>query len=509
MRGLAHRLLQPYNPRMERDLKTCLGEHLRVMLEAIAEGWRIPLADERTDELIALLHDEMTKPGAATALLNRLSDAEREALGYVVALGEVKGHDMLRRYGGIRHLGAGRLEWENAWRAPVSTTERLFFLGLVFRGYSADESYHGQVFFVPPDLRAALPPLPVTLPRFECHPAPTPESVWDADDTFCEDVLAILVHLRKHEVRARKGILAAHEMRTLASRLTGMQNRQRLALLQHMCERTGMIVREEGVWKPTAVAADWLRRTPTGRRQWLFEAWAADPTVNELCQVPSINCEQTGWRNDPVLARRTVLHYLAQCPVGQWLTLSSFVGSLHEVAPDLQRPDGDYDSWFIRDAKTGQYLSGFENWERVEGAYIRYLLVGPLVWLGIVAVGRSEQAAAADVFALRPEESIALKSDLEEEPSLLPLTVQPDHTVLAQEPADWYDRFLLERFARWVGRKDGTAHYRITRDSVREGVVRELTASQITAFLRRASAGRAPAAVLRAVQRWADEAISP
>ena len=52
--------------------------------------------------------------------------------------------------------------------------------------------------------------------------------------------------------------------------------------------------------------------------------------------------------------------------------------------PDFQRPDGDYGSWYIRDAAGDAYLSGFESWDRVEGVLIADLLAGPLHWLGVV-----------------------------------------------------------------------------------------------------------------------------
>ncbi|NIO71720.1 MAG: hypothetical protein GTN71_22490, partial [Anaerolineae bacterium] len=51
---------------------------------------------------------------------------------------------------------------------------------------------------------------------------------------------------------------------------------------------------------------------------------------------------------------------------------------IKESDPDFQRPDGDYSSWYIRQADTGRYLSGFESWDQVEGALIAYLIAQPL-----------------------------------------------------------------------------------------------------------------------------------
>ena len=60
---------------------------------------------------------------------------------------------------------------------------------------------------------------------------------------------------------------------------------------------------------------------------------------------------------------------------------------------------GDYDSWYLRDAESGEYLRGFEHWEQVDGALVYYLITGPLHWLGILHLGASEEDG--EVLALR------------------------------------------------------------------------------------------------------------
>ena len=56
--------------------------------------------------------------------------------------------------------------------------------------------------------------------------------------------------------------------------------------------------------------------------------------------------------------------------------------AVHQQQPDFQRPAGDYDSWFLRDQQSGEFLRGFEHWDEVDGALLRYLICGPLHWLG-------------------------------------------------------------------------------------------------------------------------------
>ena len=564
---------------MPQPLRDSLTEYPRIMLEAIAEGWGIALTDEQSPEVVDRLAAEMVDPESVQFVLRRLSEMEREALAYVSALGQVKVHVMTRKYGAIRHLGPGRLEWEAAWRQPVSSAERLWFLGLIYREYAQDERYHGEVVYIPAELRTALPPLSIELPTFRVEPAPNPTAphtraknagrhtgtrdgipmVQDDGDALARDVYVVLAYVRNHQVRERtpkrgygvptresarlrrdsrgyavrpgglrpngrvpKGILTARELAALRPRLAGSSDPQRLRFLLHLCAKGGFIGAEEGLWVPTAEAATWLKGSDIARQRALYRTWLDDTDWNELWLMPGVHCENTGWRNDPLLPRQTVVDYLRQCPVATWWTIRSFVESIHGVAPDLMRPDGDYDSWYIRDVQTGQYWMGWGSWPKVEGALIGYLLQQPLRWLGVVATGQPEGEVDAGCFMLTRQGAAVLGAGdvaptpkshrlrrastgygVPSQPQLM--TVQGDLQVLVPHGASWYDRFLLERFATWVSEKDGTAHYRMDARSVHACVSSGVTLEQMLAFLRRVSGNRLPPAAVRSLQDWATD----
>ena len=73
-------------------------------------------------------------------------------------------------------------------------------------------------------------------------------------------------------------------------------------------------------------------------------------------------------------------------PPDDWWPVSEFVQFVKDNDPDFQRPAGDYDSWYIRDASTGEYR-GFESWDRVDGALLWFILTGPMYWLGLTDLG--------------------------------------------------------------------------------------------------------------------------
>jgi hypothetical protein len=518
---------------MPQCLRDALTEYPRIMLEAIAEGWGVVLTDEQAPEIVVRLAAEMVNSESVQFLMRRLNDAEREALAYVAAVGQVKAHVMARQHGAIRRLGPGRLEWEAAWRQPISPAERLWFLGLICREYAQDERYHGDVFYIPAELRAVLPPLSIMLPVFHVEPAPDPPVIHDDGDALAHDAFVVLSYVRRHEVRARtpkrqygvpEGILTARDLAALhprlagsvlhpASGLTGSSDpregvrstyTQRLRFLLHLCARAGLIGVKEGLWTPTERAAAWLKGSGIVRQRVLYQAWLEDADWNELWLMPGVRCEDTGWRNDPLPPRRVVVDYLRQCPVAEWWTVDSFVDSLHGVAPDLMRPDGDYDSWYIRDAQTGQYLRGWGSWPRVEGALIRYLVQHPLYWLGVVAVGQSEGEADGSCFMLTQQGAAILGTSEVAPARSQRMIVQSDLQVLVPRGASWYDRFLLERFAQWVDDKDGVARYRMDAGMVRAYLSGGVTMEQILAFLRRVTGNRLPPGVVGTLQSWAD-----
>jgi hypothetical protein len=487
---------------MARSLRICLAEYPRIMLEAIAEGWGIALTNKQLPEVVDRLALEMTNSDNLQLLLQRLSAPERQALALVAATGQVKAHVLTRRYGELRHFGPGKLEWAHAWREPATLVERLWFLGLLYAGYGTDERFRGQVFFIPPEILAALPPMSAALPVFHVESAPIPAIVHDDSEALAQDASTILSYLRNNQVHARTGILSSQDLPRLRPRWSGPATVGRLSFVQHLCKASGLVSKAPGVWKPTAAAADWLKASPCDRRRSLYQAWQHDAEWNELWLVPGIRCEKTGWHNDPVSARQGVLRSLAQCAVGTWCTIESFITAIHEVSPDFLRPDGDYDSWYIRHAKTGHYLTGYQNWDKVEGALIHYLLESNLRWLGIVALGGTRQEDPLDRFMLTPGGAATLGLSEGPQPVLRPFLLQPEMQVLVPRESNWYDRYLLERFARWLGEQSAGTTYVLDKPSVQGGLQSSISLDQILAFLRRTTGRTPPSPIVRTLRAW-------
>lgn len=484
------------------DLQRFLIDYDTALLRALAQNRGVALTTNRQRQAAEELAAALLDPLSVRVALARLSEGGRAALDSLLAGGgQMRAPHFFRQFGSIRPIGPGRLERETPWQAPANPAEELHYLGFLFRAFAQPEGGPGEFVFLPTDLIPQLPEPQVGPPVFALELVPAPARQVDGGEALVEDLFTYLVFVQIHDLRPyADGRLGRRDTAALRERLTDADER-RLALLRHLAERLGFVARPEGLLRLGAgPVKGWLSAPASRRLAALQEAWRDDPTWNDLCQVPGLVCDrEAGWhlRYDPVATRRAVLAQLARCPLEGWWTRASFVAAVKLAHPDFQRPDGDYTSWYIRDAESGEYLSGFEAWDQVEGALLADLLAGPLHWLGIVARAPGDlcglTAAGARLLGLLAEEP--------EAPPAPPLVVHPDFGVELPPPVNFYARFQAARFAEF--QSAAPCRYRLTAGALGRALSRGLQVEQILAFLRQASDDRVPANVAGQMQLWA------
>jgi hypothetical protein len=249
----------------------------------------------------------------------------------------------------------------------------------------------------------------------------------------------------------------------------------------------------------------WLKKPRAEQLGELQNVWLEDKSWNDLCHVPGLRCEETGWRNDPVLARKAVLDLLRTCAVGVWFSIAGFVEAVRDHMPDFARPEGDFTSWYIRDARSGEYLTGFEHWDQVEGALLVYLLSGPLHWLGVLSMGYKEGWEKPSVFRITVWGAafLGLPRDPPMDLPLHPALVAPDGTITLSREAPLSDRFQLARIAEW--RSVGPQYvYALTPASVGRALGAGIEVERIERFLARISQDNVPAAAILRLRGWAE-----
>ena len=489
-----------------KTLRQSLLDRDLAFLEVIARQWGLVLEGRQKEEVLDQLESALLWPEAVATTLAELSPQERAALDALLAAGgQMPVESFIRHHGPIRRVGPGRLRREEPWRQPMGGAEGLWYRGLMALGFDL-ETPEAEVVYISSDLFPLLPRPQKGELQFVVASAPMPEQQKRGGSAFRQDTCTFLIYLYSVAVRpGPKGDIPQRHRRQLLGALLE-EDSDRLALIEHLAQRLSLIEeRDRRLQLNPSPTRAWLRASPAQQLWALQQCWRDSQDWNELWRVPGLQCQPTGWRNDPLTTRRRLLGWLARCPAGEWLSVESFVQALKSTDPDFQRPDGDYDGWYIRDVTTGGYLTGFESWERVEGALIRDLLARPLFWLGIVMLGMDEGRPVAFQITPQGEAFLAGGEPPAPEPTL-PLAIAPDLTIRAPLQGSLYDRFQVARFAERVsvlaGKDTPPFGYRITPESLAGSREQGVALSQIVAFLERATEGNLPRNVPTLLADW-------
>ena len=262
----------------------------------------------------------------------------------------------------------------------------------------------------------------------------------------------------------------------------------RLALLLHLANRLGWLTldKERRIALTGNAVRAFLEQTRAEQRQTLFTAWRDSPEWNDLCRVTALECTETGsWHNDPQGTREAVLRLIATLQPGMWYSQDDVIRAIRETAADFQRPTGNYDTWYIRSRETGDFLKGFEQWEAVEGALLRFLFSGPLHWLHALDLA---EPSAGDDFQIALSDWGARWLGLEvaqpEESPRRALTIDDSFRITMPHGTSLAVRFRIERFASWEASYPQYV-YQINQRSLQRAQAGGISRPQILKFLER------------------------
>ena len=470
-----------------RSLRQFLIDTEPALLRVIASRWDMPPSPaSKTRDIAGAVAAWLADPEHAPVIVERLAAPECEALRVLIAGGgSVGASAFARRFGSIRPVGPARLERDQPWRAPISPAEGLWYLGLIYRSFEERSGGMQDVIVAPPELHplAALLAAP-ELPADTLPPAAAPASPSSSAAQLADDLCTLLAHL-----------LDPYE--PAWTRQLRDADPDRLALLERLAQRARLVRPDRRKLDP-APALAWLGAPTLDQLRGLFIAWSGDEAWNDLEHVSALKIEAGAWRNDPLAPRRAILAHLRAALPESWHTLDSLAARIKRQQPDFARPE--FDTGYIRDTRSGDYLHGFDAWDRVEGELIRHVLTRPLFWMGIVDLG-------GDLFKVTPIGAAILglidapPPGLAEPASHYVVRADATVSVLASRRLE---RFQLARVADFVSAGD-VYTYRLTPASLARARRQKIDASRIIDSLRRASQAEAPPSVVRAVQRWSSK----
>jgi hypothetical protein len=489
-----------------KTLHECLTDYDTTLLRAIAERRGAEVTTSQPREMAKEMAGALLEPDSVAEALTWLAAEERRALDALLASGgRMRAHRFAQRFGEIRRFGPGSLAREAPWRQPISPAEGLWYRALIARGFAEEAGTVVEFVFIPSDLIPLLPPARVPDAVFQVPPADQPDRMVPGDPACVDDLGTLLVMAQDRALRVSGEELDPRSTDALQQPFL-VRGSARVGFLFHVAQSAGLLrLQGRAVHLDRDAVRSWLRLSRAQQLRALQDAWLADPTWNDLWHVSSIRCEATGWRNDPLLARQAVLDLLRRCASEAWLSIAGFVDAVHEHVPDYLRPNGDFESWYIRDARSGEYLTGFEHWDRIEGALLAYFVTGPLHWLGMLSLGYREGWEKPSSFRLTPWGAAFLdpsRSPPEELPAQA-ARVTPESVVFMPRQASLSDRFQLARIADWQASGEDYV-YAITPASLGRTLSDGVQVERVERFLQRISEDQVPAAAIARIRTWAE-----
>lgn len=488
------------------DLSQSLQDRDLGHLGIIADLWglEIEAPDARTglSRLVTLILDVEL----VTEVVDALPERARPALQALLRNeGYLPWSAFTRQYGVLREMGAARRDRERPFEnANATPTEALWYRGVIGRAFFDTRDGPEEFAYVPGDLLELLPTPERGADQPLGRPASPSERIYPipAKDTILDDACTLLAGLRLELPESELAPLifcGAHSLSSLS-----LVPLQRLLLVAGLLDEAGLPDPE-----PTRAFLEMERGKAL---LTLVEAWLDSVTFDELRFLPGLSAEGE-WQNDPKSTRESILDFLSalpgfneDSPDWPYWSLSSFVAAVKVSHPDFQRPAGDYDSWYLRDQASGKYLRGFEHWDEVDGALIRFMIAGPLHWLGITELAvPAEPGEGIPVTAFRFSSWAAdllrreTPQGLRAEDGLL--TVRADGRIRVPREAPRVARYQAARFGEWDGFKDGFYRYCLTPTSLKRAREQGLHVHHLLGLLGR-YATAVPPNLVEALERW-------
>jgi hypothetical protein len=476
-----------------RTLRNTLHDLEPGELRIVAERWgvdtELPAGTAASEALAAW----MLQPANLAECLAGLTDGEAHVLAALRRhAGRMPLADAERRFGEWRRMGPARRDRIQPHRNPSGPLESLSYSGLIGRAFADAPAGPQEFVFLPSDLMPLLPALSAEPPAL--LPAAEPSLVLPAPPSAAEDCVTILAAFRRRGMRDLE-----QAARWCEPILPFLMQPEAARLLITLLLEVGAV--SEAPHRPHAEQTGrFLQSLHDDPRRPLAD-WRSSKRWNDLSQVPSLSCETLDWPGDPLTTRQALLEILDGLPHGVWFELAALVQLIRNECPGFQRTAGEFDAWYLRHRQSGEFLRGYEHWDDVEGALIRYVVCGPLHWLGHVDLGCVAHGVSPDRFRrctpLTPQRTTSAAQ------------IDPEGVIRVPFGAPPAQRYQLARFCEWEARAPTGFIYRLTPSALRLAYGQGLRPPQVVTLLESASGQPLPAHLQRALLRTDAGTTSP
>jgi hypothetical protein len=485
-------------------LHTLQGNDLG-FLRMIANAWGIELNAPDAYTALPLLVKAINSRVLIHEIVETLPTEAQSALQALLENeGKLSWALFCRRYGEVRAMGAAKRDRERPDLKPASPAEMLWYRALISKAFLNLPPEPQEFAYIPDDLLVHLTPLSKeTLSAWGRAASPVESA---APIPATDDILDHACTL-----------LAALRMGMDLSTLDESEGEIPLNCLRQLLISAHLV---NGYNVPDPEKTRVFLEAERGEAlSLLARAWFNSTTFNDLRLLPGLLFEGD-WVNDPLTTRQSILEMISHLPQGTWWSLSAFIASVRERHPDFQRPAGDYDSWFIRHENSEEYLRGFSSWDEIDAALLRFIITGPMHWLGIMDLAIPESSMVSGI----PVEKFSSTSASAFRPS--PWSIDLWHGKAPSAAAETEllhimtngvfslphlfpraARYQIARFCSWEGVKEGEYRYRLTPTALAQARQNGLQPAQLVNLLRRYAANPIPPNLLKALKRWETSGI--
>ena len=481
------------------DLRQSLIKSEYSYLKVVAEKWELPFDAPDARQGMELLADTLFASNKLADLGNILSSEEAEAL---IWLDDRNGREtwdhFTRRFGDIREMGVGRLDRERPDLAPISAVEGLWYRALIARGFFESESGLLEFAYIPDDIREFALPL-INLDRnepklesFLCRKAAPRETRERqlASTIILDHVCTILVGLRMdldpqdHLPEVADPERSFYQMLLVLADLLDEKKSTLPENIRHYFDLA----------EPDALLKLWV-------------SWFVSDTHHDLNMVEGIRIEGVP-ELDPIPVRERLIAPLKDLDSQVWWSMESFISQIKERSPDFLRSAGEYEAMFIKDTERGTFLTGFSSWESVEGALIRYILTGPLHWLGLIDLAGAAEDTPPLAFRVgklfKDFVSSGVPPLMPERPD--PIQIRSKGEIRVRMDVAQKIRYQIARFCEWGPYKADSYYYIITPASLTRAEKQGLRVSHLLSLLKNHTEA-IPPNIMAALERWYKQGI--
>lgn len=470
------------------SLKKMLQSYDLDMIERISSFWSVDTSNLDLTASVEALYKSMLDEALAAEVLGSLPSSSKDAWEDVLHNPQkITWAHFTRKYGEVREFGPARREREVPEQHPVSIAETLWYRGLIGRAF------------------LNLPPEPR-------------EFVFIADElipasSLTEKLLSTLA-IQKVDAKTLKIIAAAdgriidHLTDWLAARRMGRSLPETFkkawsepdSFIASMATASSLVNAKDEL-EPEALPKFFQQEREAILAEWAA-AWLASAAINDLRNMPGLVFEGE-WYNDPLKPRQFIIETLRSLNQGEWYSLTAFTEAVKAIQPDFQRSSGEYDLWFIHKAESREFLRGFEHWDKVDGALIRYLVTGPLHWLGMTDLGRGKERSET-AFKLTPAFFAFIKNEKSAASTARETPIKVSADLLFTIPAG-ASRPLRYQIARFCEIRSLTAQetcYEITPASLMLAQKNGLKPSQLLQYLEKNLKSPLPKNLALLAEQW-------